>query len=87
METEMANLEDDSPLAEDSLLQVEQQHLIRTALKKLEERCRTILTMIYLTEPAASYAEVATAIGVGATSISPLRARCLKKLERILVSV
>ena len=87
METEMANLEDDSPLAEDSLLQAEQQHLIRTALKKLEERCRTILTMIYLTEPAASYAEVATAIGVGATSISPLRARCLKKLERILVSV
>ncbi len=84
MEYEMASLTDESPLAEDNLIQLEEQHKIRTALKKLEERCQTILSMIYLTEPAASYAEVAEAIGVGATSISPLRARCLKKLEKIL---
>jgi RNA polymerase sigma factor (sigma-70 family) len=87
MELEMANLQDDSPLAEDSLVQLEEQHMIRTAIKKLEERCQKILSMIYLTEPAASYVEVAEAIGVGATSISPLRSRCLKKLERILVAV
>ncbi|NNE65393.1 MAG: sigma-70 family RNA polymerase sigma factor [Pyrinomonadaceae bacterium] len=84
MELEMSNLKDDAPLAEDSLVQLEQQHLIRTALGKLEERCQKILSMIYLTEPAASYAEVAEAIGVGATSISPLRSRCLKKLEKVL---
>lgn len=86
MEYEMNSLPDDSPLAEDSLIELEQQHQIRSALEKLEERCRRILSMIYLSEPAASYAEVATAIGVGATSISPLRARCLKKLEKVLVS-
>jgi len=86
MELEMANLRDDAPLAEDSLVQLEEQHMIRTALKKLEERCQQILSMIYLTEPSASYAEVAEAIGVGATSISPLRTRCLKKLEKILVA-
>jgi RNA polymerase sigma factor (sigma-70 family) len=85
MEYEMANLEDDAPLAEDHLIMLEEQHLIRTALKKLEKRCQKILELIYLTEPAASYAEVAEAIDVGATSISPLRARCLKKLEKILV--
>lgn len=84
MEHEMASLEDQNPLVEDALVTLEEQHLVRTALKKLEERCRTILSMIYLTEPSASYAEVAEAIGVGATSISPLRARCLKKLEKIL---
>lgn len=84
MEYEMASIEDEAPLAEDALITLEEQHLVRTALTKLEERCRTILSMIYLTEPSASYVEVAEAIGVGATSISPLRSRCLKKLEKVL---
>jgi RNA polymerase sigma factor (sigma-70 family) len=84
MEYEMASLKDDAPLAEDVLIQLEQQHLIRTALKELEERCQTILKMLYLTEPSASYAEVAAEIKVGETSISPLRSRCLKKLAKIL---
>jgi len=53
-------------------------------LKELEERCRKILSMIYLRDAAASYAEVAVEIGVGETSISPMRARCLKKLAKIL---
>lgn len=84
MEYEMASLKDDAPLAEDVLIQLEEQHLIRTALKELEERCQTILAMLYLTEPSASYAEVAGEIGVGETSISPMRSRCLKKLAKIL---
>ena len=84
MEAEMASLPDASPLADERLIELEQQHLIRTALKELEERCRTILSMIYLQDAAASYAEVAHEIGVGETSISPLRARCLKKLAKIL---
>ena len=84
MEAEMANLPDDAPLADDALIELEQQHLIRTALRELEERCQRILSMIYLQDAAASYAEVAREIGVGETSISPLRARCLKKLGKIL---
>ena len=84
MEAEMANLPDAAPLADDALIELEQQHQIRTALKELEERCQTILSMIYLRDAAASYAEVAKEIGVGETSISPLRARCLKKLAKIL---
>ena len=83
-EAEMTNLPDASPLAEDVLIELEQQHLIRTALNELEARCRTILSMIYLQNAAASYAEVAREIGVGETSISPLRTRCLKKLAKIL---
>jgi RNA polymerase sigma factor (sigma-70 family) len=84
MEAEMANLPDNSPLADDRLIELEQQHLIRLALKELETRCRKILSMIYLRDSAASYAEVAREIGVPDTSISPLRARCLKKLAKIL---
>ena len=84
MEQEMANLPDRSPLADDMLIELEQQHLIRTALKQLEERCQKILSMLYLRTASASYSEVAAAVGVGETSISPLRSRCLKKLEKIL---
>ncbi|MEO6590244.1 MAG: sigma-70 family RNA polymerase sigma factor [Pyrinomonadaceae bacterium] len=84
MEFEMSNLKDKSPLAEDVLIQLESQHLIRAAIKELEERCQKILSMIYLSEPPASYAEVAAEINVGETSISPLRSRCLKKLAKIL---
>lgn len=86
MEAEMAGIPDETPLADDMLIELEEQHIIRTALKKLEERCQNILSMIYLQDPAASYAEVASVIGVGETSISPLRSRCLKKLEKILLA-
>jgi RNA polymerase sigma factor (sigma-70 family) len=84
MDAEMASIADASPLADEMLIELEEQHLIRTALKELEERCQQILSMIYLRDPAASYAEVAIYIGVGETSISPLRTRCLKKLGKIL---
>lgn len=84
MEAEMANLPDDAPLADARLIELEQQHLIRTALAELEERCQKILSMIYLQDAAATYSEVAREIGVGETSISPLRSRCLKKLAKIL---
>ncbi len=84
MELEMASLKDASPLADDVLIELEQQHQIRSALKELEERCQKILSMIYLQDAAASYAEVASAIGVGETSISPMRSRCLQKLAKIL---
>jgi len=84
MEQEMASLPDTSPLADERLIELEQQHLIRTALREIEERCQKILSMIYLRDTAASYAEVASEIGVGETSISPMRARCLKKLAKIL---
>ena len=86
MDSEMARIEDRSPLADDLIIELEEQHMIRTAVKLLEERCQRILAMIYLCDPAASYAEVAAAIGVGETSISPLRSRCLKKLEKVLAN-
>lgn len=86
MEDEMSRLPDSGPLADEQLIRLEEQHLIRTAVAMLEERCRKILSMIYLRDAAASYAEVAETIGVGETSISPLRSRCLKKLEKILTA-
>ena len=84
MEREIANVADAAPLADDMLIELEQQHLIRSALKLLEDRCQKIISMLYLRVSAASYSEVAAQVGVGETSISPLRSRCLKKLEKLL---
>lgn len=75
---------DKAPLADDAVIELEQQHIIRAGLQKMDERCREILTLIYLHEPAFSYAQVAKRIGVGETSISPMRARCLQKLAKII---
>lgn len=86
MELEMASLADNSPLSDEVLIEIEQQYQIRNALKQLEERCQKILSMIYLRDSAASYLEVSEAIGVGETSISPLRKRCLDKLAKILIN-
>ena len=82
MEVEMANIADESPLADDALIELEEQHLIRAGLRSLDERCRQILSMLYLHSSAPSYAEVGAAIGVGETSISPLRSRCTAKFRR-----
>lgn len=51
MEAEMADLRDTSPLADDMLIELEEQHLIRAAMLELEERCQKILSMIYLRGP------------------------------------
>ncbi len=77
---------DEAPLPDELLIELEEQHLIRTAVNNLDERCRQMLTMLYLSEIAASYAEVARAVGVGETSVSPLRARCLKKMLKMLTN-
>ena len=77
-------IRDEEPLPDEQLLILEEQHRIRTALSSLDERCRTLLGMLfYLAEPP-SYADIAASLGVPEGSIGPTRARCLAKLLRML---
>ncbi len=75
---------DDNPLPDEVLLQLEEQHRVRTAVGELDERCKTLLTMLYYQTEPPSYAEIAQAFGAPEGSIGPTRARCLKKLLRLL---
>src|SRR5262249_4563435 len=59
MEREIAAIPDATLLPDEKLVELEQQHLIRSALTQLEERCQKILSMIYLRHEPASYAAVA----------------------------
>lgn len=71
-------------LPEDALLALEEQHLVRQALAQLADRCRALLTLLYLDDPPLAYALVAERLGVPVGSIGPQRARCLERLKKIL---
>ena len=79
-----AALPDLAPLPDAAVLQLEEQHQVRTALARLDERCRQLLTLLfYRTEPA-TYDEITATVGMPAGSIGPTRARCLEKLGKLL---
>ena len=78
------SVRDETPLPDEQLLILEQQHRIRTALSSLDERCRTLLEMLFYRAEPPSYADIGTILGIPAGSIGPTRARCLAKLLRVL---
>jgi DNA-directed RNA polymerase specialized sigma24 family protein len=57
---------------------------VRQAVAALDERCRTLLTMLFFRDEVVPYTEIAAALGVPAGSIGPTRARCLKKAQALL---
>ena len=75
---------DDSPLPDETLVRLEEQHRIRTALNGLDARCQKLLTMLYYEIEPPPYSEIAAMMGTPEGSIGPTRARCLKKLLKLL---
>jgi DNA-directed RNA polymerase specialized sigma24 family protein len=63
---------------------VESQHLVRRALEALDQRCRSLLTMLFLDKNERSYEEIADELGMKIGSIGPTRARCFKRMEQVL---
>ena len=80
----VAVIRDEAPLPDEQLLMLEEQHRIRTALSSLDERCRTLLQMLFYGAEPPSYADAAKALGIPEGSIGPTRARCLAKMLRLL---
>jgi RNA polymerase sigma factor (sigma-70 family) len=75
---------DSSPLPDETLVRLEEQHRIRTALAGLDARCQKLLTMLYYEAEPPAYSEIAAMLGTPEGSIGPTRARCLKKLLKLL---
>jgi len=75
---------DDSPLPDETLVRLEEQHRIRTALAGLGDRCQQLLIMLYYQTETPPYSEIAAILGTPEGSIGPTRARCLKKLLKLL---
>jgi RNA polymerase sigma factor (sigma-70 family) len=75
---------DGAPPPDEALMDLEEQHLVRTAVESLDQRCRTLLLLLYYQPQTPSYAEIAARLGTTESSIGPRRSRCLDKLERVL---
>ena len=83
-EQEASSIRDETPLPDQKLLLLEEQQRLRTAVSLLDERCQTLLQMLFYRRDPPSYAEIAASLGIPEGSIGPTRARCLAKLLRIL---
>lgn len=83
-EDPLATIPDQSPLPDELLVRLEEQHMVRAALDGLDERCRGLLRMLFYEPEPPPYAEIAARLGTPEGSIGPTRARCLQKLLKAL---
>jgi RNA polymerase sigma factor (sigma-70 family) len=75
---------DDRLLPDEVLVRLEEQHLVRSAVDSLDQRCRTLLLLLFYQPDPPSYVEIAATMGMNEGSIGPTRGRCLEKLLRLL---
>ncbi len=78
---------DGSPPLGDELLRWERDQQVREALDRLDDRCRALLSALFLDPDEPSYETIATRVGMPVGSIGPTRARCFKKLEALLIEM
>jgi RNA polymerase sigma factor (sigma-70 family) len=84
---ETHELPDDAPLPSEAVTRLEEEHLVRTAVAALDERCRRLLTLLFYRPDPPPYAEIAASLGMAEGSLGPTRARCLQKLRRLLADL
>ena len=76
---------DESPLPEQLLDDLQQLHLLRLAMARLDARCHGLLTLLFADEAERlPYDAVSQQLGMPAGSIGPTRARCIAKLRGLL---
>jgi RNA polymerase sigma factor (sigma-70 family) len=74
----------DDLLPDQALRLLEEQHLIRMAFAALDDRCRQLLTLLFLRPNPLPNAEIAAALDMQEGSLGPARARCLQRLRCLL---
>jgi RNA polymerase sigma factor (sigma-70 family) len=67
--------------------EAEREQILRDAIARLPDRCRTMVRLLFFEQPPLPYAEVATRLGLAEGSIGFIRGRCLKKLRQTLESM
>ena len=75
------DLGDDS--AFEHIERAERRRDVRTAFRRLGERCRVLLALLTADE-ACSYDEISRQVGIPVGSIGPTRRRCLTKLATLM---
>jgi RNA polymerase sigma factor (sigma-70 family) len=83
--TEREQMDQKAVAAPDLLIEVEQEQLVREALRALNPRCAEMIRMLFYENPPLPYNQVAQRLGLATGSIGFIRGRCLKQMEKALV--
>lgn len=71
---------DPAPEVAETLAAFRAREDVRAALRQVTPRCRELLTLLFLTDPSPSYAEIAQALALPVGSLGPTRQRCLARV-------
>jgi len=85
-EEQAAVLADAHMLAEDELVRVEEQAILRQAVDSLGGRCRELVMLLFYSDDHLSYGEIAARLGMAEGSVGPIRGRCLERLRQLLTA-
>lgn len=78
------NWDDGSAPTDAQVVRLERQEMVRQAMAQLDERCAKLIRAFFFDSTQASYESIAKDLGMPVGSLGPTRARCFKKLERLL---
>jgi len=73
-----------NPRYDEAMVREEDLARLRQAFTQLEGRCQRLLHRLMLKEPPDSYKEVARDEDLSATSIGPIRRRCMTRLGKLI---
>jgi len=65
----------------------EEAHEVHLALSRIDDRCRELLTALFLEAEPPTYEEIADRLDMRVGSIGPTRTRCFRKLEAELRAI
>jgi len=72
------------PRYDEEMVRAEDLGRLRQAFTQLDGRCQRLLQRLMLKEPADSYSDVARDEDLSATSIGPIRRRCMQRLAKLV---
>jgi RNA polymerase sigma factor (sigma-70 family) len=75
---------DNRSLPDELVQQLEHHAILENGMEQLDDRCRELLTALFLDGDEVSYRRLASVMGLKPNSVGSMRTRCLKKLEVIL---
>jgi RNA polymerase sigma factor (sigma-70 family) len=68
----------------DMIEEVQREQMVRDATARLPPRCQEMIRLLFFSEPAVPYREVARRLGLATGSIGFIRGRCLRRLQKTL---
>jgi len=82
--TEMPPPVDHRPLAENVVIESQEEQTLRSAVAEMPERCAQLIRMLFFETPTRPYTEIAHELGLATGSVGFLRGRCLSRLRKYL---